>query len=71
MRYLFIFLSAILLFTACQTAETTTTESANAKRYPFKGKIVSVDKANKKASIDHEKIEGFMDAMTMDFSDQG
>lgn len=67
MRYLFIFLSAILLFTACQKADTQTSESANAKRYPFKGKIVSVDKANKKASIEHEKIEGFMDAMTMDF----
>ena len=68
MRYLFIFFSAILLFTACQKAETTATNaSANAKHYPFRGKIISVDKANKKASIEHEKIEGFMDAMTMDF----
>lgn len=66
MRYLFIFLSAILLFTACQKAETQTA-SENAKRYPMKGKVISVDKANKKASIEHEKIEGFMDAMTMDF----
>ncbi len=68
MRYLLIFLSAILLFTACQKAETTATNSsANAKRYPFRGTIISVDKANKKASIEHEKVEGFMDAMTMDF----
>jgi protein SCO1/2 len=41
--------------------------SAAAKRYPLKGKVVSVDKAAKKAKIEHEKIEGFMDAMTMDF----
>ena len=66
MRYLIIFLTAILLFTACQKAENQT-GSANAKRYPLKGTVVSVDKANKKAAIDHEKIEGFMDAMRMDF----
>ena len=29
--------------------------------------MVSVDKKNKKASIDHEEIPGFMEPMTMDF----
>jgi protein SCO1/2 len=38
-----------------------------AKRYPLKGKVISVDKAAKKAKIDHEAIDGYMPAMEMDF----
>lgn len=41
--------------------------SAAQKRYPLKGTVVSVDKPAKKAKIDHEAIEGFMEKMTMDF----
>ncbi|MER3430303.1 MAG: hypothetical protein C4324_04540 [Blastocatellia bacterium] len=41
--------------------------SSNAKRYPVRGKVISVDRANKKATIAHEEIPGFMEAMTMDF----
>lgn len=41
--------------------------SADAKRYPLKGTVVAVDKAKKKATIKHEEIPGYMDAMTMDF----
>jgi protein SCO1 len=68
MRYLIIFLSAVFLFTACQKATTQPpTASANAKRYDFKGKIISADKAKKTAKIEHEAITGFMEAMTMDF----
>lgn len=67
MRYSIIFLLSILLFTACQKAGEKQTASAEAKRYPIKGKVVSVDRAKKKASIEHEEIPGFMDAMTMDF----
>ncbi|MEO6655697.1 MAG: SCO family protein [Pyrinomonadaceae bacterium] len=51
---------------SCHKPETQTA-SPNAKRYQIKGKIVSVDKTAKKAKIDHQKIEGFMDAMTMEF----
>ncbi len=66
MRYLIIFLLSVFLFTACQKTDTQTA-SADAKRYPIKGKVVSVDKANKKAVIEHEEIPGFMEAMTMSF----
>ena len=66
MRYLILFLSAIFLFTACRT-ETPQTASADAKRYNLKGKVVSADKARKKATIAHDDIPGFMEAMTMDF----
>jgi protein SCO1/2 len=67
MRYLLVFLSAIFLFTACQKAETPPKASADAKRYSLKGKVVAVDKAAKKATVAHEDIPGFMEAMTMDF----
>ncbi len=36
-------------------------------RYPMRGVVLSVDAARKSASIRHEEIPGFMEAMTMDF----
>jgi protein SCO1/2 len=67
MRYLAIILSVILFLTACQTAEKKPVAAPDAKRYPLKGKVVSIDKAKGKANIYHEKIPDFMDAMTMPF----
>jgi protein SCO1 len=62
------FFIALLLpfFVGCQPAENIS-NSSTAKRYPFVGKIVSVDKNAKKAKIDHQEIPGYMSAMTMDF----
>ncbi|HLM01941.1 MAG TPA: SCO family protein [Pyrinomonadaceae bacterium] len=71
MRYLSFILFSILLFAACQKSQTTPQQqnaSAETKRYNLKGKVVSVDKAKKKAEIAHDDIPGFMDAMTMSFS---
>ena len=65
-RYLLILFLALVGFTSCQKQAKPEGKS-EIKRYPFKGKVISVDNANKKAKIDHEKIPGFMDAMTMDF----
>ena len=42
--------------------------SAGAKRYDLKGKVVSVDRANHKVTIEHEEIRGYMEAMTMPFT---
>ena len=67
MRYFILFLSAIFLFTACQKTETPPPASAEAKRYNLKGKVVAVDRAKKMATIDHEAIPEFMEAMTMNF----
>jgi len=68
MRYLIIILSAVFLLTACQKASTNTgAASPSAKRYDFRGKVISIDKANKKATIEHQDIPGYMDAMTMEF----
>lgn len=71
MRYLvLILLSGLLFAAACQKQppqETPAAASPNAKRYALKGKVVSVDKAKKKAQIEHEEIPGLMEAMTMNF----
>lgn len=41
--------------------------SANEKRYPLKGKVVAVDKADRTATIAHEDVPGYMPGMTMPF----
>lgn len=41
--------------------------SRNEKRFDFKGKVIAVNKSARTATIDHEDIVGYMDAMTMDF----
>ncbi len=66
MRYFLLILFSGFLFTACQKAETQPV-LADAKRYELKGKVIAVDKSKKKATIKHEEIPGYMDAMTMDF----
>ncbi|HEY0459039.1 MAG TPA: SCO family protein [Pyrinomonadaceae bacterium] len=70
MRVLILFLSVILLFTACQKAGTTEEQqtSSNAKRYSLKGKVIAADKAKKTATIEHGEVKGLMSAMTMDFA---
>ena len=40
---------------------------STAKRYPLKGKVVSVDLASGTANVAAEAIPGFMDAMTMPY----
>jgi protein SCO1/2 len=40
---------------------------ANEKRYPIKGIVVAVNKAEHTAGIKHEDIPGYMQSMTMDF----
>ncbi len=67
MRYLLLILFSILLFTACETVPKQEENAANLKRYDIKGKILSFDKKTKMASVEHDPVEGFMDAMTMDF----
>jgi protein SCO1 len=38
------------------------------KRYPFKGKVITVDKSASSANIDNEPIPGFMDPMVMPYT---
>ncbi|MCW5959528.1 MAG: SCO family protein [Pyrinomonadaceae bacterium] len=61
-KILYLLILHAILFAACEKQVT-----SEVKRYPLKGEVLSVDKENRKASIKHEKIDGYMEAMTMDF----
>jgi protein SCO1 len=41
------------------------TSPSQPARYDLKGKVIAVDKAGKRLTVDHEAIPGFMGAMTM------
>lgn len=67
-RVILFLIFSVLLVSACQKSQTQTQNaSTEAKRYNLKGKVVAVDRAKKKATIAHEEIPGYMEAMTMDF----
>lgn len=59
-------IAVALLLTSCSTKPPE--PSATAKRYEIKGKVISVDQPNKKVTIDHAAIPGYMEAMTMPFT---
>ena len=61
-------LAGCLFLTACEQKVKAPAHSDEIKRYALKGKVVKLEKANKLIEVDHEKIEGFMDAMTMEFA---
>ncbi len=65
---LYFFLIFGLIFSACRSESKAPEASGAAKRYEVKGKIVSVDKANHKVTVEHEEIKGYMEAMTMPFT---
>ncbi|CAN5315614.1 SCO family protein [soil metagenome] len=68
MRSIIVFFISVLCITACSSnLENTVQNSAAAKRYTLRGKVISVDREKKRAKVDHGPIEGFMEAMTMDF----
>jgi protein SCO1 len=54
---------AVLSNSACHRTKT----PANAKRYPFTGRIVSVDAKSDSATIDGDLIQGFMEPMVMSY----
>jgi protein SCO1/2 len=66
MRILLLPLLILLALTACNKTSDQA-PAGEAKRYELKGKVISVDRANKKAKIEHEAIPDYMAAMTMDF----
>lgn len=60
-------LLCLSLSLACRQPSSEAT-SPNARRYDLKGKVVAVDKAEKRVTISHEEIKEYMDAMTMPFA---
>lgn len=65
-HYFTLILFLISFSASCQKSEMQTA-SPDAKRYILKGKVVAVDKAKKKATVKHDKVSDYMEAMTMDF----
>ena len=57
-------LLCVALLAGCGKHSATT---AALKRYPFTGRIVTLDKANQSAVINGDAIPGFMDPMAMDY----
>lgn len=49
---------------ACHQTKTT---EANGKRYPFTGRIVSIDTKSESATIDGDLVQGFMEPMVMSY----
>jgi len=43
-------------------------QAAAKKEHVFKGKVEKVDVANKSLTVNGQKVEGWMDAMTMNYS---
>src|SRR5436853_1078149 len=67
MRLVFILLLLVAFVSSCQKPAANVSASSDAKRFPFKGKVVSVDPVKKTATIDHDDIPGYMERMTMPF----
>ena len=59
---LLLVVSIALLASACHSSK-----PATAKRYPFTGRVVSVDNNARSAVIDGDQIPGFMEAMAMPY----
>ncbi|HXI11058.1 MAG TPA: copper-binding protein [Thermoanaerobaculia bacterium] len=68
-------LFAFLLTAACGVREriepATATSTASEKLYVVTGKILGRDAKASQITVDHDKIEGFMEAMTMNYVVRG
>jgi protein SCO1 len=66
-KFLALIIFSVSLVSACQNTSNEPNSSSEVKGYKLKGKVISVDVANKKVEVEHENIVGYMDAMTMKF----
>lgn len=67
MRLILWLLLLVVAISGCRNGPASADHTLPGQRYSLKGKVVSVNRAAKKAKIDHEAIEGYMPAMTMEF----
>jgi hypothetical protein len=63
-------LFALVLVSACGEGKKPLDEPGQ-RLYPLSGTIVARDTADNTVRVSHERIAGFMEAMTMDFSVRG
>jgi Cu/Ag efflux protein CusF len=62
------FIKTIVLLTLVCLLASIASAQGNKKSYTFHGKVTSVDAKTNKLNVDGEKVEGWMDAMTMSYS---
>jgi protein SCO1/2 len=43
------------------------TTRPGARRFPLAGRVVSVDRSTRQVTLAHDRVDGFMEAMTMPF----
>jgi Cu/Ag efflux protein CusF len=55
------------LFLSCGYAAQNKTPPAGKKEHVFKGKVEKIDLANKSFTVNGQKVEGWMDSMTMNY----
>jgi Cu/Ag efflux protein CusF len=58
-------IAALSIVSACST--TAQTKSEKPRQYPMRGVVVRLDPNTNLASVKAEKVEGWMNAMTMEF----
>lgn len=61
-RLLIFFFAVLALASSCGPRR-----NPNEKRYPIQGKVIAVNKIDRTATINHDRIPGYMESMTMDF----
>ena len=64
-RIITLTLAMTVLFLSAALAQNS---NAGKKSYTFKGKVEAVDVAAKKIKVNGEKVEGWMDSMTMSYA---
>ena len=62
MRYVTPLFLLVLLLSGCQR-----NPAQPVKEYQMRGEIVSLDSSSQTATVKHDKIEGWMEAMTMEY----
>lgn len=67
MRFHTVIIAFSLFLAACSSAPKKASDPSSFKQFDIEGKVVSVDRAKKKAEVDHKAIPGYMEAMTMSF----
>jgi len=66
-RHTYLLLLAFLILVVLSSSSCHRATPPAAKRYPFTGRVVSIDAQDQSAIIDGDKIPGFMDAMAMSY----
>ena len=57
----------LTISTSCRQDKSAAPAAPSAKTYTVRGEVVSLDPKNHTATLRHERIDGWMEAMTMEF----